>query len=295
MRTGLGLPHFGVLADPAGIGRFATAAEELGYESLWVGDRVLTPVEPSDLYPGGGTPDRPYPPEFTRFFDPLIALTVAATATSTIRLGTSTLVGTLYQPVLLGRQLTAIDQLSGGRLEVGLGLGWLRDEYTATGMPWTSRGRLLEELLDVLTSMWTEETLRYDGKHWTIPPSTVDLRPVQRPRPPILLGGFSPPALERVGRRADGWLAGGLPPKMTADLWDVARASAERAGRDPDSLRRVLRINPRPGTGLTDVAEQVTWAREDDTHETFVDVHYLARDMDHAIGLAGKLRELLDR
>ncbi|WP_158881368.1 TIGR03619 family F420-dependent LLM class oxidoreductase [Amycolatopsis anabasis] len=293
MRIGLGLPHFGPLADPGGIGRFAAAAEELGYASLWTGDRVLTPVAPSDLYPGGGTPERPYPPEFTRFFDPLVALTVAATATTSIRLGTSTLTATLYPPVLLGRTLTSLDVLSGGRLDVGLGIGWLRDEYTAAGVPWAGRGKRLEEILDVLTALWTADPVQHDGPRWRIPPSTMDLRPVRRPHPPVLLGGFSHAALERVGRRADGWLPGRMPPETLGKLWDIARSAAERAGRDPDSLRRVLRLNPRRGTALSQLADQFAEAEAAGVEEAFADLHYVADSIDHALDLAAGLRALI--
>ncbi|MER6876309.1 LLM class flavin-dependent oxidoreductase, partial [Amycolatopsis sp. NPDC000673] len=133
-RLGLALPQYGKLADPSAIAGFATEAERIGFASLWVGDRVLTPVSPKTYYPSG-TPERPYPPEFVRFVDPLLALTIAANSTESARLGSSTLNGPLYSPVLLARSLTSLDLLSGGRLDVGLGLSWLRDEYTAAGVP----------------------------------------------------------------------------------------------------------------------------------------------------------------
>jgi probable F420-dependent oxidoreductase len=291
MRLGLALPQYGPQADPRGITRFATAAEALGYESLWTGDRVLTPVEPSDLYPGG-TPERPYPPEFTAFADPLGVLTVAATATTTARLGTSALIGTLYPPVLLARTLTTLDLVSGGRLDAGLGIGWMRDEYAAAGVPWAARGDRLEELLDVLDAFWTSSPVEHDGKLWRIPPSRVDLRPAQRPRPPVLLGGHSAAAIDRVGRRADGWLPGGVPAEMLRHQWDIIRATAERAGRDPDELRRVLRLNPRAGTPLQKVATQLAGARDVGITEAFVDLHYVADDVEHALKLAGELWDL---
>ncbi|AXB46758.1 TIGR03619 family F420-dependent LLM class oxidoreductase [Amycolatopsis albispora] len=292
MRLGVGLPHYGALADPAGIATFAAHAEKVGYESLWVGDRVLTPLEPSDLYPGG-TPERPYPPQFTRYFDPLVALTVAATATERIRLGSSTLIGTLHSPVLLARTLTSIDLLSRGRLDVGLGIGWMRSEYAAAGVPWSARGRRLEELMDALVAMWTGDPVAHEGPLWQIPPSQVDLRPVQRPHPPLLLGAHTEAALERVGRKADGWLPAGRPLEVMAQQWDVIRAAADRAGRDPDRLRRVLRLNPRPGAVLTDVAAQLSAAREAGIEEAFVDLHFIASDVGEATELADELFALV--
>ncbi|WP_410650106.1 TIGR03619 family F420-dependent LLM class oxidoreductase [Amycolatopsis sp. cmx-4-54] len=294
MRLGIALPQYGPLASMDAVTGFAAAAEELGYESLWVGDRVLAPVSPSDFYPGG-TPERPYPPEFVTFADPLILLTVAASVTNRVRLGTSTLTGTVYPAVVLARMLTSLDQVSGGRLDVGLGIGWLRDEYTATGTPWKGRGRQLEELLDVLGKFWTDDPVEHEGERWRIPASKVGLRPAQSPHPPVLLGGLSPVALDRVGRRANGWLPAGLPAPYLAKLWKTVVSAAEKAGRDPGTLRRVLRINPKPGTDLQDVAAQLEAAAETGIAEAFVDPHYLARDVGHALDLAAGLRDLVPR
>ncbi len=291
MRLGIALPQYGPLATMSAVAGFAAAAEEIGFESLWVGDRVLAPVSPSDFYPGG-TAERPYPPEFVTFGDPLVLLTVAAGATKTVRLGTSSLTGTVYPAILLARMLTSLDQVSGGRLDVGLGTGWLRDEYTATGTPWKGRGNQLEELLDVLLEFWTGDPVEHHGERWQIPASKVGLRSAQRPHPPVLLGGLSAGALERAGRRADGWLPAGLPAPYLAKLWQTVVEAAEKAGRDPGGLRRILRINPKPGTALSDVASQLEAAFETGITEAFVDPHYLAHDVDHALEIAAELRAL---
>lgn len=291
-RLGLALPQYGALADPAAVARFAAAAEDLGFGSLWVGDRILTPLEPSDLYPGGGTPEQPYPVEFQTFADPFTTLATAAAVTRTVRLGMSALTGPVYSPVLLARALTSLDLASGGRLDVGLGLGWLREEYFATGVPWEGRGKRLEDVLDALEALWTGDPAEHEGPQWRIPPSVVGLRPAQLPRPPVLLGGFSPPALARIGRRADGWLAGWMPKPYLNGLWSVALEAAEKAGRDPGTLRRVLRINPRAGTGVETVADVppcLDVAREEGITEVLLDLHYVAKDVDHALELAAGL------
>ncbi|WP_410606980.1 TIGR03619 family F420-dependent LLM class oxidoreductase [Amycolatopsis sp. lyj-109] len=292
IRLGLALPQYGALADPAAVAHFATAAEDLGFTSLWVGDRILTPLAPSDLYPGGGTPEHPYPKEFETFADPFTTLATAAAVTRTARLGMSALTGPVYSPVLLARALTSLDLASSGRLDVGIGLGWLREEYFAAGVPWAGRGKRLEDLLDALDALWTGDPVEHEGPQWRIAPSTVGLRPAQEPRPPVLLGGFSPPALARVGRRADGWLAGWMPKQYLADLWSVALEAAAKAGRDADALRRVLRINPRPGTAVetaADVLPCLDVARELGITEVLVDLHYVAKNVGHALDLAGEL------
>ena len=289
LRLGLALPQYGRLADPAAIAGFAAAAERIGYSSLWTGDRVLTPVDPSDYYPGGGTAEQPYPPELVRFVDPIVTLTAAAGATTTARLGTSTLVAPVYPPVLLARSLTSLDLLSGGRLDVGLGLGWLRDEYTVTGVPWAGRGARLDELIDVLRTLWTADPAAHDGRHWQIPESRIGLQPAQQPHPPILLGGMSERALRRVGQVSDGWLPTLAPVEHLRAMWSVISAAATEAGRDPASLRRVLRANPRAGMTVADIAGRLKQVADEGYTEVFVDLHYVAEDVAHALELAEEL------
>ncbi|MQT05542.1 LLM class flavin-dependent oxidoreductase, partial [Streptomyces jumonjinensis] len=138
MHIGMALPQYGTHARPELIAGFARDAEDAGFDALWVGDRALTPVAPSDVYPGY-SPENPYPPGFTTFLDPVTVLTVAATATERVRLGTSTLTAPWYPPLLLARSLASLDRISGGRLVAGLGIGWMRDEYTAVNADFTRR------------------------------------------------------------------------------------------------------------------------------------------------------------
>ena len=288
MKLGLALPQFGPLADAGRIASFAAAAEELGYDSLWVGDRLLTPLEPSDPYPGR---QQPYPPEFTAGLDPLVTLAAAATATTRIRLSSSTLNAPWHNAVLLGRSLTSLDQLSGGRLEVGLGLGWMRDEYDSAGVDWSSRGARLDEMLEVWHLMWTSNPVEHQGRFFTVKTSAMDLKPVQRGGPPLLFGAVTPAGMVRVGRRGAGWLAvQGLPPAYETALWDTARRSAEQAGRDPEALRRVLRINNPPGATAADAKATVEAAAGAGLDEVFVDLTFSAGGVDEALEMAAKLR-----
>lgn len=291
MQIGIALPQYGSHARAESIAGFARDAEAAGFDSLWVGDRSLTPVSPSDIYPGH-TPENPYPPEYRTFLDPLTVLTVAATATSRARLGTSTLNAPWYPPLLLARTLTSLDRVSHGRLDVGLGVGWLRDEYTAVNADFSRRGAHLDEILDILQGIWTEETFGHEGPHWTIPRAHVGLRPVQRPRPPVCLGGFTRAAMRRIGRRADGWVGVTLPPEAHAGLWGMARRAAEEAGRDPDVLRQHIRHNPRPDASGEDIAAVLSGVRDSGADSCFIDLQQSVREPDEALDLGIKV---LDR
>lgn len=243
MRVGLALSQYGAFANRDAVIEVARAAETLGFHSLWTGDRILDPVHPRERYPGRA--DGRMPPEYTTFLDPLAVLSVAAAVTSRVRLGTSTLNAPWYPPVLLARALTSIDVLSSGRLNIGLGLGWSSDEYTAAGVPWSGRGARLEEILDLMERIWVDDPVVFEGPRYAVPESRIEPKPVQRPWPPIYLGGYSAGTLDRIGRRADGWVAPGAPPESLARMWDTVRCAAEQAGRDPGELRMIVRMNPR--------------------------------------------------
>ncbi|WP_067500985.1 TIGR03619 family F420-dependent LLM class oxidoreductase [Actinoplanes sp. TFC3] len=299
MRIGINLPHYGALTGPDDIVEVSRAVEAMGYDSLWTGDRLLSPLNPRDRYPGG---DGTMPEEMTVYLDPLSALTFAAAHTTRVRLGTSTLNATLYPPVAMARTLTTLDVLSRGRLDVGLGLGWSSDEYTASGVPWQQRGARLDEILDVWEKIWTEDVVAHEGARYRVPPSTVSPKPVQRPRPPILLAGLTPQAMTRVARRADGWLAVGLPLPYLGSLWEQVKTQAETYGRDPGSIRVVQRLNPRvtpepvepthvPARGTI---EQISrYAHSAAADEVFLDLSLTVRSRAHMLDLAGRFLELM--
>ncbi|EFL04283.1 hydride transferase 1 [Streptomyces sp. SPB78] len=290
MDMGIALPQYGTHARPEVISAFARDAEDAGFDSLWVGDRSLAPVSPSDLYPGH-TPDVPYPPQYKTFLDPLVVLTLAAASTHRARLGTSTLNAPWYPALLLARSLTSLDLASGGRLDPGLGIGWLRDEYTAVNADFDKRGALLEEILDVLDAYWTQEEFAHEGTHWTIPRSYVGLRPAAPGGPPVYLGGFSPAAMRRIGRRAAGWVGTVLPEPAYTALWDTARRAADEADRDPGALRRLIRYNPAPGVGVPEIADTLLGMRELGAEGCFVDLQQSTREPKEALDLGIQVLE----
>lgn len=274
------MPQFGESAR-TDLARYAATAESLGADSLWVGDRLLTPVDPSVGYAGQDT----IPEQFRTGLDPFVALAVAATATTRVRLGSSVFVAPWYLPVQLGRQLTALDVVSGGRLVPGFGIGWSPEEFAAAGAPFRARGAQLDELLDALERLWTTNPVQHDGKRWSIPSSWMDLKPVQQPRPPIYLAAFTPASLRRIGRRADGWLPavqvpGGVAPEMLAMLRRTIDDAAREAGRDPSAIHTYVRINVAAGTPVDAVAEAVRTLADAGYPDSFVDLMYVATDAD---------------
>jgi probable F420-dependent oxidoreductase len=303
VRVGLALSQYGTFANREAVIEVARTAEDLGFDSLWTGDRILDPLHPRDRYPGSA--DGRMPAAFSTFLDPLTVLTAAAAVTSRVRLGTSTLNAPWYSPVLLARTLTSIDVISCGRLDVGFGMGWSSDEYAAAGVSWKGRAARLEELLDVLESIWTDDPVTHEGRFFAVPASRIEPKPVQRPRPPIHLGGFAPPALERVGRRADGWVAAGVPLDLLTPMWRTVRESAEKAGRDPSAVRMIVRMNstvtdepasaetlPRSGT----IAQLAGYARavaEAGADEVFVDLQQPMTETGPMLEVAGRFREAL--
>jgi probable F420-dependent oxidoreductase len=294
MKLGLCLPQLGPTAEGEKVAGVARRAEEVGYESLWVGDRLLTPDAPQDFYPAGGTAESPYPPEFTAALDPIVTLTAAATATKRARLSFSTLIPTWHNAVLLVRSLTSLDAVSGGRLELGLGTSWMRDEYEAAGVPWGERGARLDELLDVFEKVWNDTTVEHSGRFWRIPPSRFDLRPARAGGPPVLLGGFTPVALARVGSRGAGWIAiAGVPEEFEASLWGIAQAAAAEAGRDPGALRRETRVNTHAGEAIAETAAVVREAERRGADGVHVDFTYVAGSADELLERAEELIELL--
>jgi probable F420-dependent oxidoreductase len=280
---GFAVPQFGQSAhlDPGELARFASTAEQLGADSLWVGDRLLAAVNPTVGYGGKDT----IPEQFRANLDPFIALTVAATATTTARLGSSVFVAPWYPPAQLARQLTSIDVISGGRLLPGFGIGWSPEEYQAAGAPFHRRGAQLDELLDALDALWTANPARHDGERWTVGESWVDLKPIQRPRPPVYLGAFTAPGLKRVGERADGWMAGvSVPDVVSLEMLNWQRRTiddaARAAGRDPSAIHTYVRVNVAQGTAVDKVADAVKLLADNGYPDAFVDLMYVATGTD---------------
>jgi probable F420-dependent oxidoreductase len=238
MRIGTFLPNLGASAAPESIVKVAQHAESLDYDGVWVAERVLYPVNPKTPY--AGTPDGSLPDFYRNAYAPLLALAWAAAHTTRIRIGTSVLNIPMHQPVQLAKELASLDALSGGRLSVGLGQGWSQDEYEATGSATTQLGARADEFVDVLKAMWRPDPVEYKGQYFNVAPSIVNPKPAQQPHPPIYLAAFSPSALARAGRVADGWLPTGIPLAGIAQMSQGLRKAASEAGRDPASIEIII-------------------------------------------------------
>jgi probable F420-dependent oxidoreductase len=239
MKLGFGLPMAGAWATPENQLRVARAAEDLGYHSLWVFQRLLYAVNPQNDYPP--LPGQPWPKAFERVMDPIVSLTWVAAATRRVRLGASVLIMPYYTPVLLAKQLATLDQVSGGRLDVGVGIGWSKDEYDAVGVPFAQRGRRGDEFLKALKGTWTQDEFELHGEFYKIPRCRVEPKPLQKPHPPITVGGYGPVVVKRAVTLGDGFNGGNVPLDRVIPVVKELHAAAVAAGKDPAKLHVVSR------------------------------------------------------
>lgn len=215
--------------------RFARAAEDLGYDSVWGSDHVVFPASFESKYPYSETGAFPLPGTVP-WVEEVTALAFVAGATSRVRLGTSILVLPYRNPVMNAKTLAAVDVLSSGRLICGVGAGWMREEAEAMGMPFDDRGVRTDEHIEILKALWTQDEATYKGKYYNVPPVRSAPRPLQKPHPPIWVGGHEPAALRRAARYGDGWHAYRLRADEVAEKSAYIRKKAREYGRDANSI-----------------------------------------------------------
>jgi probable F420-dependent oxidoreductase len=234
--------HRGSSADPDNLVRRARLAEEAGFEALWVGDHIALPS------------DAPDPAEQPRL-EALVAMAYLAAVTSRVRLGVGVIVLPQRQPVLLAKQLTSIDVLSGGRLTVGIGVGHLEAELAAFGVSLADRGARTDEYLAAMRTLWDEPARPFEGRFVSFTDVVERPRPVQRPHPPIVIGGHSPAAYRRAILNGNGWYGWELDPDQTARALAELRATAGRHERRAGLGDLEITITP-PGTIDVDTARR---------------------------------------
>ncbi|HXI91108.1 MAG TPA: LLM class F420-dependent oxidoreductase [Blastocatellia bacterium] len=238
MRVGISLPQLGPTASSESLIKVARRAEEVGYDSVWVLERLLWPLAPREPYPAA--PDGHLPETYQTVFDPIETLTWVAAHTTRVQLGTSVLVLPYHSPIQLARRIATLDVLSSGRVLLGVGAGWSRDEFEAAGTPFERRGARCDEFLRAMIELWTKDPVKFDGEFYHIPESRVGPKPVQKPHPPIYVAGFGQYTFDRAAKFGDGWNPAGISSfEALEGMINQFRQTTERAGRG--SMEVVLR------------------------------------------------------
>ena len=274
----------------------AEKAEQLGYESLWTFEHVIVPIDYKSRYPYSADGKMAVTPE-TNFVDPLVALTAIAARTRKIRLGTGVNILSQANPLYLAKQAASLDFVSNGRFMLGLGVGWLREEFRALGVDPHMRGRMTDEYLEICRRLWRDEVASFAGKHYRLPAVRTGPKPAQRPWPPIWVGGNSDAALTRAARLGDGWHAIDLAPEELAPRVAALRSAVVAAGRDPASvqvsLRKGVLVEPTLAEDAKPLYGTVDKIRRDRDAYARAGVDYLVVNLRQAKTIAA-LEEALD-
>ena len=232
----------GPLADPPTILQLARHAEEVGFESIWLADHVAFPVSFKSEYPysaKGGFPTRLSDP----LMEPVASMAVLVGATKRVRIGTAALIMPYRNPVLLARMLVTLDQFSGGRIVLGAGVGWLEEEFKVLGAyDFKKRGRVTDEYLEIFKAVCAGGEVGYRGETYAFEPVFSSPGSVQRPHPPILIGGLSNAALRRVVKHGNGWLAVSAPPDKLEERMAVLRQMTAEADRPLKDISLVYKM-----------------------------------------------------
>jgi probable F420-dependent oxidoreductase len=238
MHIGCHLPTQGPVATREALMTFARRAEEHRMASLWVSDHVVFPVMGNSDYPSGRFPHAPMTP----YLEPVVALTAAAMCTEHARLGSSVFILGHRNPVVMAKMLTTIDTLSNGRLICGVGVGWWREEFAALGVPFDARGRRADEAIRIFKELWTADEPTFEGEFYRFRDIGFAPKPVQKPHPPIWIGGHTAAAFRRVIALGDGWHASSQSPEQMRDHLTHLRRLADDMGRPFDELEISLRL-----------------------------------------------------
>ena len=223
---------------------FARMVEELGFESIWTVEHHVMPVDYDSVYPydpSGRTPFTPHVPQP----DPLIWLSYVAAATERLRLATGIVILPQHNPVVYAKSVASLDRLSGGRVLLGIGVGWTREEALAVGTGWEDRGDRCDEYIEAMRALWREPVSSYQGKTVAFSDVVSQPKPVQAGGVPILIGGHSKRAARRAGELGDGFVPLGASPEGLGELREIVARSARERGRDPDAIEITTTVPPK--------------------------------------------------
>jgi probable F420-dependent oxidoreductase len=230
MQFGVTIPNNWGIEDPRQVLALGPVAEELGYDSVWVMDHLF-----NNGYIRERLDDKPY-------YHPLATLSYLAATTRRVTLGTSVLVLPYHNPVELAKYTATLDQMSGGRVILGVGVGAMTEEFAALSVPFRQRGALTDECIAIMKELWINPDPTYHSRRWSFSDLKFSPKPVQKPHIPLWVGGSSPGALKRAAIMGDGWHPSGLSPEEFSQGRQEVRTLAAAAGRDPDSLTMSIRV-----------------------------------------------------
>jgi probable F420-dependent oxidoreductase len=234
MQFGVSLPNNYGVEDVQEILDLASQAEDLGYHSVWVSEHLLNVA-----YVFERLGNRPY-------YEPLTVLTAVAAATTRVRLGTSVLVLPYHHPIRLAKTVATLDAISGGRVILGVGVGVIKEEFEALGSPYRERGAVTDEIIAAMRALWTREDPEFSGRHYAFTGTKFSPKPVQKPHPPIWIGGASRAAIRRAATVGDGWHPIRLTPAAYGRTLREVRQQASAAGRQAGSLATSIRVGLDP-------------------------------------------------
>jgi probable F420-dependent oxidoreductase len=244
MKLGISFANSGKFSRPELFAELARTCETLGFESIWTVEHVVIP-QPHMPYPGSkdgkmpGGDEVPIP-------DPLIPLAYAAAITSRLKLSTGVIILPQRHPLYLAKQLATLDLLSNGRMMVGIGSGWMKEEFDSLQIPFKERGARTDESIQAMRALWSEPLASFHGKHFHFDDVNSYPKPVQKNGIPIHIGGHSLAAARRAGRHGDGFFPTVTNPEKLSELFDVAREEARKSGRDPDKIEFSTMAAPKP-------------------------------------------------
>jgi probable F420-dependent oxidoreductase len=231
--------------DPAPIVHYAQVADRVGFESIWVPEHVAIPADYQSRYPyrqegklPGDDEDMPWP-------EPLLCLSYVAAVTKKIRLGTIVIILPLRHPLYIAKETATLDVLSGGRAMLGIGSGWLKEEFEALGLDFHVRGKRTDESIEAVRALWRDNPVSYSGKHFNFGPLKCFPKPIQKGGIPIFVGGNSEPAIRRVARYANGYIPVGTLDEA-APLFKQLKAECARIGRNPAEIELCCQCEPTP-------------------------------------------------
>jgi probable F420-dependent oxidoreductase len=225
----------------------ACEAEALGFDAVWLGEHIISPLTMDSSYPYAvATEDSPAYHSHLPFYDPYAALSFVAARTERIRLGLSLSIVPLHDPYHLARSVATLDLFSEGRFLFGVGTGWLKEEFDIVGQPWDRRGARLEESLALMVRLWNDSEPSFEGEFFSLPPSAMEPKPQTLPHPPFFFGGITPVALRRAAKLGDGWIGVGVKPGEARLLVKTLHSLRDDHGRSGDPLEISLILSGSP-------------------------------------------------